>query len=204
MICQEAGMPVSRFCRRTGIPRRTYRRWLAKARVGMPSKGPWPAPVVDPAGALVAKYAADWPAWGHRKVYGLMRADGHRLSRSSVERAMRRRGLLQSLGIVEGTLGNWVNKSPENGEVKGPELDVSARAELQRLRKEMQIVKMERDLLKESRGFLREPESVEFGFIAEQAAEKAFPIAFMCRAVEVSRQGFYQWRDRPPLTPGAG
>jgi transposase InsO family protein len=90
-------MPVSRFCALTGIPRRTYHRWQAKARAGMPAKGPWPAPVVDPAEALVAKYAADWPAWGHRKIYGLMRADGHQLSRSSVERAMRRRGLLQPI-----------------------------------------------------------------------------------------------------------
>jgi hypothetical protein len=34
---------------------------------------------------------------GHRKIFGLMRADGHRLSPSSVERAMRRRGLLQPI-----------------------------------------------------------------------------------------------------------
>ena len=88
-------MPVLRFCQLTGIPRRSYHRWQANTRRTGRAKGPWPAPVVDPAEALVAKYAADWPGWGHRKVYGLMRADGHRLSMSSVERAMRRRGLLQ-------------------------------------------------------------------------------------------------------------
>lgn len=97
MIRQQAGMPVSRFCQLTGIPRRTYHRWMANVRRTGRAKGPWPAPVVDGAEALVAKYAADWPAWGHRKIYGLMRADGHRLSPSSVQRAMRRRGLLQPI-----------------------------------------------------------------------------------------------------------
>jgi putative transposase len=97
VIRQEAGMPVSRFCHLSGIPRRTYHRWQANVRRTGRAKGPWPAPVVDPAEALVAKYAADWPAWGHRKIFGLMRADGHRLSKSSVERAMRRRGLLQPI-----------------------------------------------------------------------------------------------------------
>ena len=50
----------------------------------------------------------------------------------------------RNLGIVEGTLGNWVAKARENGEAKEPELDVSERAELHRLRKELQTVKMER------------------------------------------------------------
>jgi transposase InsO family protein len=90
-------MPVSRFCQLTGIPRRTYHRWQTKARAGGPPKGPWPAPVVDAVEPLVAKYAADWPGWGHRKIWGLMRADGHAVSTSTVERAMRRRGLLQPI-----------------------------------------------------------------------------------------------------------
>ena len=59
----------------------------------------------------------------------------------------------RSLGIVEGTLGSWVNKARENGEVKEPELDISERAELQRLRREMQTVKMERDFLKKAAAF---------------------------------------------------
>jgi transposase InsO family protein len=90
-------MPVSRFCELTGIPRRTYTRWRAEQTAGQPSKGPWPAPVVDGIEPVVAKYAADWPAWGHRKVHWLMAADGHAASASSVERAMRRRNLLQPI-----------------------------------------------------------------------------------------------------------
>jgi putative transposase len=97
VIRQDAAMPVSRFCQLTGIPRRTYHRWQAKARVGYPPKGPWPAPVVDVVEPVVAKYAADWPGWGHRKIFGLMRADGHHVSVSTVQRAMRRRGLLQPI-----------------------------------------------------------------------------------------------------------
>ena len=78
-----------------GIPERTYHRRLATLRSGdAPVKGPWPTPAVDAAEALAAKYAADWPAWGHRKIAAMMRADGHQASTSTVERALRRRGLL--------------------------------------------------------------------------------------------------------------
>lgn len=98
MIRQAAAMPVSRFCQITGIPRRTYHRWLAKARRGdWPVKGPWPAPAVERWEPVVAKYAADWPAWGHRKIHTLMAVDGHATSVSTVERAMRRRNLLQPI-----------------------------------------------------------------------------------------------------------
>ncbi len=62
-------------------------------------KGPWPTPAVDAAEALAAKYAADWPAWGHRKIAAMMRADGHQASTSTVERALRRRGLLLPRGF---------------------------------------------------------------------------------------------------------
>jgi putative transposase len=95
VIRQDAGMPVSRFAALAGMPRRTYTRKLAKLRAGSPPKGPWPAPAVDAFEPLVEKYAQDWPAWGHRKVWALMRVDGHEGSASTVERAMRRRGLLQ-------------------------------------------------------------------------------------------------------------
>lgn len=96
MIRTEAAVSVSRFCELIGVPRRTYHHWLARHRVGNPTKGPWPAPVVDRIEPEVAKYATEWAAWGHRKVWALMGHDGHDVgSASSVARAMARRGLLQ-------------------------------------------------------------------------------------------------------------
>jgi putative transposase len=98
----DAGMPVSRFAVLAGIPERTYWYRLARFRQGRHGrsvKGPWPAPAVDVVEAVAAKYAAEWPAWGHRKIAALMRADGYQVSTSTVERALRRRGLLLSRGF---------------------------------------------------------------------------------------------------------
>jgi putative transposase len=81
------------------LPERTYRRRLARLRGGDAAKGPWPAPVVDRIEALAAKYAEAWPAWGYRKIAALMRADGHEVTNSSVQRALRRRGLLLPQGF---------------------------------------------------------------------------------------------------------
>ncbi len=88
------GVSVSRFAALAGIPERTYWRRLGRHRVGDPPKGPWPAPRVDAIEAVAAKYAADWPAWGHCKIAAMMRADGHHVSTCTVQRALRRRGLL--------------------------------------------------------------------------------------------------------------
>lgn len=96
---EAAGLPVSRFAFLARIPERTYRRRLARLRAGDPPKGPWPAPVVDRIEELAAKYAQEWPAWGYRKIGALMRADGHEVTNSSVQRALRRRGLLLPQGF---------------------------------------------------------------------------------------------------------
>ena len=96
MIRADAQMPVTRFADLIGVPRRTYHYRLARWRAGDPPKGPWPAPVVDRIEPDVAKLAAEWPAWGHRKIWAMGRHDGLDLgSASSVGRAMARRGLLQ-------------------------------------------------------------------------------------------------------------
>jgi transposase len=41
----------------------------------------------------------------------------------------------RNLGIVEGTLGNWVAKARENGEFREPPLELSERAEFERVGK---------------------------------------------------------------------
>ena len=70
MIRTEAGCGVSRFAALVGVPRRTYHARLARLRAGEATKGPWPAPVVDRIEPAVAKLAAQWPAWGHRRDLG--------------------------------------------------------------------------------------------------------------------------------------
>lgn len=98
MIRTDAQLSVSRFAELIGVPRRTYTYRLAKHRAGDAAKGPWPAPVVDRIEPIVAKYAAEWPAWGHRKIRAIADIDGHEVgSESSVKRAMARRDLLQPL-----------------------------------------------------------------------------------------------------------
>ena len=65
----------------------------------------------------------------------------------------------RSLGVNEGTLGNWVNKERvERGEREG--LSADERAEFADLRAEVTQLRMERDLLKRSLAFwVKEMES---------------------------------------------
>ena len=89
-----AGMPTARFCTLIGVPERTYRRWQAKAKRDRPPKGPWPQPARDAARELATGHALDHPAWGHRKVWAMIRHDGHRVSQATVLRLLRDDGLI--------------------------------------------------------------------------------------------------------------
>jgi len=98
VIREDAGMSVARFVALLGMPRATWYRWRAAVGADRPAKGPWPAPVVEAIEPLAAKHAEAFDAWGYRKIWGLLRADGIVASQSSVRRAMARRGLLQPVG----------------------------------------------------------------------------------------------------------
>ncbi len=58
----------------------------------------------------------------------------------------------RSLGVNEGTLGNWVGKTRRERE-HGSLLDADERSELVELRRETAQLRMERDLLKRSLAF---------------------------------------------------
>ena len=58
----------------------------------------------------------------------------------------------RSLGVNEGTLGNWVNKE-RNERGQNAELSADERSELAELRGECAQLRMERDLLKRSLAF---------------------------------------------------
>jgi len=94
VIRVEAGMPTARFSRMIGVPERSYRRWQAKARGERPPKGPWPRPARDAARELVIRQALAHPAWGHRKIWAMVRHDGHRVSQATVLRTLRDEGLI--------------------------------------------------------------------------------------------------------------
>ncbi|HWG22895.1 helix-turn-helix domain-containing protein [Actinospica sp.] len=92
-VRREAKISVVSFCTLVGIPRRTYYRYLDKARDDSSSqapKGPWPAPVVDRLTNAVQLHLEEHPDDGHRKVHSALRAQGYQVSPSSVLRAMRR------------------------------------------------------------------------------------------------------------------
>jgi putative transposase len=90
----ESGVSTTRFCRLIETPERTWRRWQARTRAGDSLKGPWPTPAQDAVEAAAVAKAKDWPAWGHRKVTALLRADGVPAAEATVKRALRRNGLL--------------------------------------------------------------------------------------------------------------
>lgn len=100
MIRADAGMSISRFAELIEVPRRTYTRQRARWLAGEPPKGLWPAPTVERIEPTVAKLAAEFPAWGHRKIWALHNLDhpDQPVSQSSVRRAMARRDLLQPAG----------------------------------------------------------------------------------------------------------
>ncbi|MGC5617632.1 transposase [Georgenia sp. Z1491] len=87
-------MSTARWCRIFDIPERTWRRWQSRARVGEPARRPHPRPARDAAATLIDMHAAKHPVWGHRKIWAMVRHDGHVVSEATVLRRLRDQGLI--------------------------------------------------------------------------------------------------------------
>ena len=87
-------MPTSRFCELIGMPERTWRRHQARARADRATKGPWPRPVRARVRDAARRHALAHPAWGHRKVWAMVRYDGHAVSQATILRLLRDEDLI--------------------------------------------------------------------------------------------------------------
>ncbi|MGW0594342.1 IS3 family transposase [Streptosporangium sp. NPDC002607] len=105
----------------------------------------------------------------------------------------------REFGVHDTTLGNWVNTykrtraEEEPHSLSGPE-----RARLRELERENSELREKLSFLKKSRGLLRGREqSVTAKFELIDAEKANHKIVKMCDWLEVSRSGYYEWRDRP-------
>nr|WP_173042449.1 IS3 family transposase [Phytohabitans flavus] len=112
----------------------------------------------------------------------------------------------RELGIGEGTLGNWVAAYRREHASDEPALNVSERERLRQLEREARELRMENEFLKKAAGVLRPGSSVSdtFEFIDAEYAAKSQnnhldtpSIVQMCAWLDVSRSGYYEWRERP-------
>ena len=112
----------------------------------------------------------------------------------------------RNLGLKESTLANWVKKDKENEAVavgEAPLTPAGTDADQGTGGGRPPPQHGER-VPEKSECVLREPEPVKFSFIGQVAEEQRqlppgvrFPVVFMCRMLEVTRQGYYEWKKRP-------
>src|ERR1039457_1220163 len=112
----------------------------------------------------------------------------------------------KELGINEGTLGNWVSIYRREHAGEEPPLTVSERARLRELERETRGTEDGKRVPEKSRSILRPRPSVtekfefidaEYAVYQESGGKHVPSIVKMCRWMEVSRSGFYEWRKAP-------
>ena len=101
MIRCDAGMPTTRFCQIIGVPERTWSRRQARQRSGEQARAPGrdrpgsrPRPARQSVREAARAHALAHPAWGHRKVWAMVRHEGLACSQATILRVLRDVGLI--------------------------------------------------------------------------------------------------------------
>ena len=128
-------MSTARFCHLFDLPERTWRRWQARARAGGQPKGPWPAR--HSATEVTLRHALAHPAWGHRKVWAMVRHDGHRVSEAAVLRLLRNEGSHRDSRGLRADRAEPAHRRAGGGQQRRPEnLDARSQNPLARAKRQ--------------------------------------------------------------------
>jgi putative transposase len=76
-------------------------------------------------------------------------------------------------------------------------LTLSERARLRELERENRDLRMQNEFLKKQRHNFRVEATVSDKYELIDAEKATYPIAKICAWLDVSKSGFYEWRDRP-------
>ncbi|MEW8117145.1 MAG: IS3 family transposase [Candidatus Thiodiazotropha sp.] len=100
------------------------------------------------------------------------------------------------LGVSAQSLYKWLKAyAPDEKDRYEAEIREVKKENL-RLKAELQRAKEDRDILKKGRGILRQEPRVKYAFILHN--RERYPIRRMCRNLQVSHSGYYDWLIRPP------
>ena len=102
----------------------------------------------------------------------------------------------RDLGVHDGTLGNWVATWHRDNPEPVPELSPVERARVSEMEAEIRRLRMENEFLKKAAAFFRQDAAVAERCAVIDAEKANYPIAFMCRLLQVPRSSFYAWTTR--------
>ncbi|MHA7631642.1 IS3 family transposase [Corallococcus sp. M7] len=113
----------------------------------------------------------------------------------ALEEGKSRAQVAKDLDLTRSALEGWVKQAQvDAGYWPGGALTTSEKEELAQLRHEVRQLRVEREIPKKCGGLLRQGEHVKFAFI--QAKRACYPVALLCRVLQVSRAGYYAWEGR--------